>query len=83
MVANHEVIHLSLVLALPLSYSMYESYACKLYDAGEELVASFWWVHIYCTLSALLAYFLIRCEQHEWGKFFEISRVPIYLYYIF
>ena len=83
MVGNHVIIHLSLVVALPLCYTMYDKYACKDQHQGNLLVTQFWWVHVYCTISAVLAYIFGKFEQYEWSKFWKISCVPVYLFYIF
>ena len=40
-------------------------------------------IHLYCCLAHSLAHILEACEAYEVSKIFDVSRVPLYFYYIY
>lgn len=44
---------------------------------------SFLFAHCYCVFAHIVTTLCYKCNQHEIGKFFDISKVPVYFYFIF
>ena len=83
MVANHEIIHFALLGAIPLVYYTKREHNCEAFTECDNLVYQFFFIHLWCCIAKGCGYLCVFYEQYELSNLFEISRLPVYLLFIF